>query len=62
MDIDTQKPLKFSRKIKAKDGEISIHLNYELLFKHCSYCGIMTHEIGHCEKKASDIKVEFLKK
>lgn len=61
VDIDTRKPLRFSRKIKSKDWEISIQFKYDLLFKHCTYCGFLTHEFGHCEKKLSDVRAEVQK-
>lgn len=49
IDIDSRRPLKFSRKVESKDGdEITIEIKYELLFKHCSTCGMLTHEKDFC--------------
>lgn len=43
LDMDRRKPLKFTRKIRSKDGEIPLRLKYERLFKHCSNCGFITY-------------------
>ncbi|KAH0856816.1 hypothetical protein HID58_085077, partial [Brassica napus] len=49
IDVDSRKPLKFSRKVESKDGdEVTIEIKYEKLFKHCSTCGMLTHEKDHC--------------
>ena len=49
VDVDSRRPLKFSRKVESKDGdEATIEIKYEMLFKHCSMCGILTHEKDHC--------------
>uniref|UniRef100_A0A0D3BUM1 DUF4283 domain-containing protein n=1 Tax=Brassica oleracea var. oleracea TaxID=109376 RepID=A0A0D3BUM1_BRAOL len=49
VDVDSRKPLKFSRKVESKDGdEATIEIKYEKLFKHCSTCGMLTHEKDHC--------------
>ncbi|KAF8104273.1 hypothetical protein N665_0175s0002 [Sinapis alba] len=37
IDIDSRRPQKFKRKIK-----------YDMLFKHCTMCGLMTQEKGYC--------------
>ncbi|XP_013613715.1 PREDICTED: uncharacterized protein LOC106319859 [Brassica oleracea var. oleracea] len=49
VDVDSRRPLKFSRKVESKDGdEVTIEIKYEKLFKHCSTCGMLTHEKDHC--------------
>ncbi|KAF3556463.1 hypothetical protein F2Q69_00012511 [Brassica cretica] len=49
VDVDSRKPLQFSRKVESKDGdEATIEIKYEKLFKHCSTCGMLTHEKDHC--------------
>ncbi|KAH0916264.1 hypothetical protein HID58_030710 [Brassica napus] len=49
IDVDSRKPLKFSRKVESKDGdEVTIEIKYKKLFKHCSTCGMLTHEKDHC--------------
>ncbi|RIA05809.1 hypothetical protein BRARA_K00011 [Brassica rapa] len=49
VDVDSRKPLKFSRKVESKDGdEVTIEIKYEKLFKQCSTCGMLTHEKDHC--------------
>ncbi|KAG2265032.1 hypothetical protein Bca52824_072111 [Brassica carinata] len=66
VDVDSQRPLKFLRKVESKDGdEVTIEIKYEMLFKHCSTCGMLTHEKDHCpsaqrytshnEHRASDL-------
>ncbi|KAJ4875880.1 Uncharacterized protein Rs2_40898 [Raphanus sativus] len=47
IDIDTRKPLKFSRKVEYKGDEVTIEIKYTMLFKHCSGCGMLTHEISY---------------
>ncbi|KAH0898761.1 LOW QUALITY PROTEIN: hypothetical protein HID58_048329 [Brassica napus] len=55
IDVDSRKPLKFSRKVESKDGdEVTIEIKYEKLFKHCSTCGMLTHEKDHCP--SSDVR------
>ncbi|KAF3554565.1 hypothetical protein F2Q69_00013600 [Brassica cretica] len=50
--MDSTKPLKFKRKLQTKKKEdITIKLFYEKLFKHCSTCGLMTHENQDCLQK-----------
>lgn len=49
IDIDSRLPLKFTKKVKAPEGEeVTIQIKYEMLFKHCSTCGSLTHEKGYC--------------
>lgn len=61
VDIDSRRPLKVTRKLKSKDGELTIQLKYDMLFKHCLYYHLLTHEVAYCEKKAMDIKAEAAK-
>ncbi|WZZ36767.1 hypothetical protein YC2023_020168 [Brassica napus] len=49
IDIYSRLPLKFTKKVKAPEGEeVTIQIKYEMLFKHCSTCGSLTHEKGYC--------------
>ncbi|KAL0789579.1 hypothetical protein Bca101_005825 [Brassica carinata] len=49
LDIDSRRPLKFARKAESPDGdEVTIEIKYEMLFKHCSTCGMLTHEKEYC--------------
>lgn len=37
IDIDSRRPLKFSRKVESHEGEeVTIEIKYEMLFKHCT--------------------------
>ncbi|KAF2555408.1 hypothetical protein F2Q68_00017263 [Brassica cretica] len=52
IDVDTRKPLIFSKKILSPGGdEVTIQIKYELRFKHCTFCGMLSHELSHCTKK-----------
>ncbi|KAF2556897.1 hypothetical protein F2Q68_00016186 [Brassica cretica] len=52
IDVDTRKPLTFTRKIASPGGEeVSIQIHYDKLFKHCSSCGMLTHEVAYCPMK-----------
>ena len=52
IDVDTRKPLTFTRKIASPGGEeVSIQIYYDKLFKHCSSCGMLTHEVAYCPMK-----------
>ncbi|KAF3558929.1 hypothetical protein F2Q69_00012167 [Brassica cretica] len=56
--IDSSKPLLFSRKLQKRNKEdITIKLHYEKLFKHCSTCGLMSHENQDCPMKAVESQV-----
>lgn len=49
INIDSRLPPKFSMKVQAPEGEeVTIQIKYEMLFKHCSTCGSLTHEKGYC--------------
>ncbi|XP_056845685.1 uncharacterized protein LOC108811913 isoform X2 [Raphanus sativus] len=49
IEVDSRRPLKFKRQVESPEGdEVTIEIKYEMLFKHCSTCGLMTHEKGHC--------------
>ncbi|KAH0939027.1 hypothetical protein HID58_006488 [Brassica napus] len=49
LDIDSRRPLKFARKAESPEGdEVTIEIKYEMLFKHCSTCGMLTHEKEYC--------------
>ena len=49
LDFDSRRPLKFARKAESPEGdEVTIEIKYEMLFKHCSTCGMLTHEKEYC--------------
>ena len=49
LDIDSRRPLKFARKAESSEGdEVTIEIKYEILFKHCSTCGMLTYEKEYC--------------
>lgn len=49
IDVDTRKPLKFKTKASSPGGEeVTIQIYYDLLFKHCTLCGFLTHEKEYC--------------
>ncbi|RIA04414.1 hypothetical protein BRARA_K01275 [Brassica rapa] len=49
IDVDTRRPLKFTRKAESPEGdEVTLEIKYEMLFKHCSTCGMLTHEKEYC--------------
>ncbi|KAJ4888330.1 Uncharacterized protein Rs2_28078 [Raphanus sativus] len=54
IDIDSRKPLKFSRKVEYKGDEVTIEIKYTLFFKHCTTCGMLSHEKGYCP--TTDVK------
>ncbi|KAG2255864.1 hypothetical protein Bca52824_075158 [Brassica carinata] len=63
LDIDSRRPLKFARKAESPDGdEVTIEIKYEMLFKHCSTCGMLTHEKEYCpsfHRQASFLKYSY---
>ncbi|KAF3522866.1 hypothetical protein F2Q69_00047379 [Brassica cretica] len=47
--VDIRRPLKFSRKAESPErDEVTLEIKYEMLFKHCSTCGMLTHEKEYC--------------
>ena len=48
IDIDSRRPLKFSRKVEYEGDEVTIEIKYDKLFKHCTTCGFLSHEKGYC--------------
>uniref|UniRef100_A0A0D3BXW4 DUF4283 domain-containing protein n=1 Tax=Brassica oleracea var. oleracea TaxID=109376 RepID=A0A0D3BXW4_BRAOL len=49
LDIDSRRPLKFTRKAESPKGdEVTIEIKYEMLFKHSSTYGMLTHEKEYC--------------
>lgn len=49
IDVDSRRPLRFKRKVESPEGEeVTIEIKYEMLFKNCTTCGLMSHEKGHC--------------
>ena len=60
IDVDTRKPLVFHKKILSPDGdEVSIQMKYDKLFKHCTSCGLLSHELSHCPKKEQGSSVQM---
>lgn len=55
IDVDSGKPLVFSKKILSPGGEeMSINVTYNKLFKHCTSCGMMTHELSNGRRRILD--------
>ncbi|KAG2283125.1 hypothetical protein Bca52824_054345 [Brassica carinata] len=48
IEVDSRRPLKFSRKVEYEGDEVTIKIKYDMLFKHCTICGMMSHEKGYC--------------
>ena len=47
IDIDTRRPLKFSRKAESPEGdEVTIEIKYDMLFKHFSVCLLTRRSIA----------------
>lgn len=62
IDVDTRKPLMFSKKVQSPGGEeVTIKIHYELLFKHCFYCGLLSHEESYCFEKLDEARVQSVK-
>ncbi|KAH0859245.1 hypothetical protein HID58_087506 [Brassica napus] len=59
IEIDTRKPLKFTRKVSVGEKEVTIQIAYDLLFKHCSTCGMLTHEKEHCPTVKDELKAQL---
>ena len=59
IDIDTRRPLKFTRKVTIGDKEVTIQIAYDLLFKHCSTCGMLTHEKEYCPLVKEEPRVQL---
>ncbi|CAA7030772.1 unnamed protein product [Microthlaspi erraticum] len=59
LTIDSRKPLKFTRKIRCHNGdETTIQIKYERLFKFCSHCGLMSHEVSSCSIREDEINTQ----
>ncbi|KAJ4885444.1 hypothetical protein Rs2_35537 [Raphanus sativus] len=56
IEVDTRKPLTFTRKVSWQGKEVSIFIRYEKLFKHCPPCGMLTHEVAYCPLKVKSEK------
>ncbi|CAN7029900.1 unnamed protein product, partial [Brassica oleracea var. botrytis] len=49
IEVDSRRPLMFIRKVESPDAEeVTIEIKYDILFKHCTTCGLMSHEKGYC--------------
>ena len=52
----------FARKVQStSEDEVTSKIKYELLFRHCNYCGLMTHEESYCSKKLEVTKSQLAK-
>ncbi|RIA05148.1 hypothetical protein BRARA_K00567, partial [Brassica rapa] len=40
--------IEFSRKVEYEGDEVTIEIKYDKLFKHCTICGLLSHEKGYC--------------
>lgn len=59
IDVDTRKPMLFNKKVQSREGdEVNIHFKYDLLFKHCSHCGFLTHEVAYCPTKLEEQRLQ----
>lgn len=62
IDVDTRKSLVFSKKVQSPEGEeTAIKIHYEKLFKHCTYCGLLSHEESYCSKKIVEAREQSAK-
>lgn len=60
--VDTRKPLVFTKKLQSPSGEeVTIKSHYELLFKHCSCCGLLSHEESYFSKKIEETRAQSAK-
>ncbi|KAJ4894644.1 hypothetical protein Rs2_21438 [Raphanus sativus] len=48
IEVDSRRPLRFSRKVEYEGDEVTIDIKYDLLFKHCTTCGMLSHEESYC--------------
>ncbi|WZY87153.1 hypothetical protein YC2023_033537 [Brassica napus] len=46
--VDSRRPLKFSWKVEYEGDEVMIEIKYDKLFKHCTTCGMLSHEKVYC--------------
>ncbi|KAG2251354.1 hypothetical protein Bca52824_081490 [Brassica carinata] len=61
INVDTRKPPVFKKKVQSPVGEeVTITIKYDLLFKHCTPCGMLTHEESYCSKKVEMMKAQTL--
>ncbi|KAH0873206.1 hypothetical protein HID58_070568, partial [Brassica napus] len=61
INVDTRKPPVFKKKVQSPVGEeVTITIKYDLLFKHCTPCGLLTHEESYCSKKVEMMKAQTL--
>lgn len=60
INVDSRKPLKFSRKVEYKGDEVTIEIKYDMLLKHCATCGMLSHEKAYCQLEISDQGFKFL--
>ncbi|RID45761.1 hypothetical protein BRARA_I02463, partial [Brassica rapa] len=57
IDVDSRKPLTFTRKIASPEGdEVSIQIHYKKLFKFCKTCGLIIHEMAYCPTKEYNLR------
>lgn len=54
LTVDSRKPLKFTCKIRFHTGEqATVQLKYDRLFKFCSHCGSLSHEVQVCPMRTT---------
>ena len=59
IDVDTRKPLTFTRKIASPEGEeVSIQIHYDKLFKHCTTCRMLTHQKASCPMSLQAVNIQ----
>ncbi|KAF8087118.1 hypothetical protein N665_0598s0002 [Sinapis alba] len=59
IDINSRKSLVFTKEIASPSGEeATIKFSYEKIFKHCSSCGMMTHELAQCPNKVLESSIK----
>ena len=59
IDVDTRKPLTFTRKIASPEGEeVSIQIHYDKLFEHCTTCRMLTHQKASCPMSLQAVNIQ----
>ncbi|KAG2323235.1 hypothetical protein Bca52824_016448 [Brassica carinata] len=58
IDVDSGRPLKFSRKAEYGGDEVTIEIKYDKLFKHCSICGLLSHEKEYCPTAEMKLRLQ----
>ncbi|KAG5410983.1 hypothetical protein IGI04_007302 [Brassica rapa subsp. trilocularis] len=59
IDVDTRKPLTFTRMISFPEGEeVSIQIHYDKLFKHSITCRMLTDEKASCPMSSQAVNTQ----